>query len=288
LSLDFVLRSRDATFSLITDLSAIEAQLAPLFTNVGAGPADPLNLRLTTRTARATETLTVSTPLAREPFVLAGAPLTGTSVADFSVTGAGPVKTLAADLRHIEIDTAALAKSATFQISYPVHPAKPNGALAEVSLALDPQLMVLATKPHAFVVPLAAAKSFWAYYVVMDLHPDSSKLRIIDAAPNNEAGRITFADAGRVDLTQTPDPSDAVGQDLVRRNPGRRVLRLMSDAPVPAHELPRAQIELHLGDTRLISALPNPRLDSLVSLRTAPAPAPPQIVNYSLVKLLSN
>jgi|SRR5882724_2150724 len=288
LSLDFVLRPRGAAFALITDLSAIDAQPAPLFTNVGTGPADPLNLRLTTRSARGREALTVSTPSANEPFVLAGAPLTGTTAADFIVTGAGTVKTVAADLRHITVDTAALAKGAAFQISYPVRPARPNGALAEVSLALDPPLMAPAAKPHAFVVPLAATETYWAYYILMDLQPDISTLRIIDATPGNGTSRISFADAGRVDLTQTPDPSDAVGQDLIRRNPGRRVLRLMSDAPVPAREVPRAQIELHLADARLISALPNPQPDALVSLRTAPAPAPAKIVTYSVLKLLSN
>jgi hypothetical protein len=214
--------------------------------------------------------------------------LAGTTAADFTVTGAGAVKTIAVDLRHITVDTATLTNGAAFQLSYPVRPATPNGALAEVSLALDPSLMAPAAKPHAFVVPLAAAQSFWAYYVLMDLQPDSSTLRIIDATPGNGTGRISFADAGRVDLTQTPDPSDAVGLDMVRRNPGRRVLRLMSDAPVPAREVPRTQIELHLADARLISALPNPQPDSLVLLRTAPAPAPPRIVNYTVVKMLSN
>src|SRR5713226_2321608 len=208
-SLDFVLRPRGAGFALITDLAAIGAQPAPLFTNAGVAAVDPLNLRLTTRTARATETLAVRTPSAHEPFVLAGAPLAGTTTAGFAVTGAG------------------------FQISYPVRPAKPNGALAEVALALDAVLLAPAATPRAFVVPLAAAASPWAYYVLTDLAADISTLRIVDATPGNGPRQITFADAGRVDLTQTPDAADAVGQDLIRRNPGRRVLRLLSDAPVP-------------------------------------------------------
>src|SRR5262249_50750842 len=70
-SLDFVLRPRGAEFAVITDLAAIGAQLAPLFTNAGVAAADPLNLRLTTRTARVSETLAVRTPSANEAFVLA-------------------------------------------------------------------------------------------------------------------------------------------------------------------------------------------------------------------------
>jgi|SRR5216684_1119942 hypothetical protein len=287
-SLDFVLRPRGAGFALITDLAAIGAQPAPLFTNAGVAAVDPLNLRLTTRTARATETLAVRTPSAHEPFVLAGAPLAGTTTAGFAVTGAGAVNDVAADLRRITVDTSAAAPGAAFQISYPVRPAKPNGALAEVALALDAVLLAPAATPRAFVVPLAAAASPWAYYVLTDLAADISTLRIVDATPGNGPRQITFADAGRVDLTQTPDAADAVGQDLIRRNPGRRVLRLLSDAPVPARETPLGQLELRLVEARLMAALPNPRPDHLVSLRTAPAPAPARIARYGVLTLPSN
>jgi len=263
-------------------------QPAPLFTNAGVAAVDPLNLRLTTRTARATETLAVRTPSAHEPFVLAGAPLAGTTTAGFAVTGAGAVNDVAADLRRITVDTSAAAPGAAFQISYPVRPAKPNGALAEVALALDAVLLAPAATPRAFVVPLAAAASPWAYYVLTDLAADISTLRIVDATPGNGPRQITFADAGRVDLTQTPDAADAVGQDLIRRNPGRRVLRLLSDAPVPARETPLGQLELRLVEARLMAALPNPRPDHLVSLRTAPAPAPARIARYGVLTLPSN
>jgi hypothetical protein len=127
-SLDFVLRPRRADLALITDLAAIGAQLAPLFTNVGV--VDPLNLRLTTRTARATETLTVRTPAVNEAFVLGGMPLAGTTAAGFVVTGAGAVTGVAADLRRITVDTSAAAPGRAFQISYPVRPSRQSGALA--------------------------------------------------------------------------------------------------------------------------------------------------------------
>jgi len=288
LSLDFMLRPRGTEFTLITDLTGVAAQSAPVFTNAGVAPADPLNLRLTTRTARATDTLTVSAPSPGETFVLAAAPLAGTTAADITVTGAGAVGNIAADLRRITINTSGLAAGATFLVSYPVRPARPSGALAEVSLALDAALLAPAASARGFVVPFTAAAAPWAYYVLTDSPADMSTLRIVDATPGNGPRRVTFADSGRVDLTKTPDSSDAVAQDLIRRYPSRRVLRLVSDADVPARELPLAQLELHLGDARLIASLPNPRPDSFVSLRTAPSPAPARIVLYSVLNLLSN
>jgi hypothetical protein len=287
-SLDFMLRPRGTEFTLITDLSGIAAQSAPVFTNTGVAPADAVSLRLTTRTARTTEILTVSAPSSSEAFVLASAPLAGTTAADVAVTGAGAVSNISADLRRISLNTSGLTAGATFRISYPVRPSKPSGAVAEVSLALDATLLAPAASPRAFIVPFAAAAAPWAYYVLTDSPADMSTLRIVDATPGNGPRRISFADSGRVDLTKTPDSFDAVAQDLIRRYPGRRVLRLVSDADVAAREVPLAQLELHLADARLIASLPNPRPDSFVLLRTAPSPAAARIVHYSVLNLLSN
>ena len=70
-----------------------------------------------------------------------------------------------------------------------------------------------------------------------------STLRIVDATPGNGPRRVSFADTGRVELSKTPDSLDAVAQDLIRRYPGRRVLRLLSDADVVASEHPLAQLD---------------------------------------------
>ena len=287
-ALDFVLRPRGPELALVTDLTAIRAQAAPVFTNAGVAVADPLRLRLTTRTARAAEALVVGVPAAAERFVLAGRPLPGSTAADFAVTGAGAVAAVSEDLRRVTVDTSALAVGAAFQISYPTRPESPRGALAEIALVLDAALLAPAASPRAVVVPLAAAAAHWAYYVVMDYAGDVSTLRIVDATAGNGPRAIAFGDAGRTDLTQTPDPTDAAGLDLLRRNPGRRVVRLVSDAPVPAREIPLRQLELRLADTRLAAALRNPRPDRFVALRTAPAPAPAAIVLYDVLMLLAS
>jgi hypothetical protein len=288
IALEFELRSRGPGFALITDLAALDAQVAPVFTNQGVAAANPLNLRLTTRTATSTETLMASTPSASESFVLAGKPLPGTAVADFKVTGAGKVAAVSADLRLVSVDTSGIAAGTPFEISYPVRPERTRGSVAAVSLALDKGLLSPAAGPQAFVVPFAAAAARWGYYVVMDFAGDISTLRVVDATPGNGPRAVTFGDAGRVDLAQAPEASDAVGLDLLRRNPGRRVVRLLSDAAVPAREVPLRQLELRLADTRLLGALANPRPDRLVLLRTAPPPAPAATVLYDVLLLLTN
>jgi hypothetical protein len=288
IALEFELRPRGSGFALITDLAALDAQVAPVFTNQGVAAANPLNLRLTTRTAQGAETLTASAPSASETFVLAGKPLPGTAAADFKVVGAGKVAAVSADLRQVSVDTSGVAAGTLFQLSYPVRPERSRGTLATVSLALDKGLLSPAATPQAFVVPFASAAQRWAYYVVMDFAGDIATLRIVDATPGNGPRAVTFGDAGRVDLAQAPDPGDAVGLDLLRRNPGRRVVRLLSDAAVLAREVPLRQLELRLADTRLLGALANPRPDRLVSLRTAPLPAPAATVLYDVLMLLAN
>jgi hypothetical protein len=212
--------------------------------------------------------------------------LAGATAADFKVVGAGTVAAVSADLRRVSVDTAALVAGTPFQISYPVRPPRSRDAVAEVSLALDKALLSPAASPRAFVIPFTAAAARWAYYVVMDFAGDISTLRVVDATPGNGPRAVSFGDAGRVDLAQAPDPNDAVGTDLLRRNPGRRVVRLLSDAAVPAREAPLRQLELRLGDTRLLSPLANPRPDRFVSLKIAPAPA--AIVLYDVLMLLAN
>ena len=89
LALSFYISPRDETFALITDLVQVGAQAAPLFTNVNVAVADPLPLRLTSRTLSATESFLVATPGANEGFVLSGRPQPGVSAAIFTVAGTG-------------------------------------------------------------------------------------------------------------------------------------------------------------------------------------------------------
>ncbi|HEX3349517.1 MAG TPA: hypothetical protein VHS58_15580 [Acetobacteraceae bacterium] len=291
LTLDFFLRPRNDAFALFTDLTPIVAQTAPLFTNAGLPAADPLNLRLTSRTERGTETLTVRTPATAETFVLAGRPLPGT-IAQFEVETAGfagAVKGLDPAANSVVVDTSAAASGTRFELSYPVAAARPHDVFAELELALDRALLLApAAGPRAFLVPLAARSARWCVYLVTDYMGDVSTLRIVDATPGGAPRRVTFADAGRVDLSQGSDRADAIGQDLVRRNPGRRILRFLSDAPVGCREMPLRNLELRMADTRLIAALANPAPGNFTALTTAPPPAAPETVLYDVLTLIAN
>jgi len=83
-----VLRATGDDFGVITDVSAVAAELAPVFTNEGVALADPLTLRLTSRAARATETLTCAAPSVSERFLLGGAPLPSAALLDWRANGA--------------------------------------------------------------------------------------------------------------------------------------------------------------------------------------------------------
>ncbi len=287
-SLDFTLRPRGDGFASITKLSDLAQQPAPLFTNDGVAPADPQPLRLTTRRARTSESLTVSAPASTEPFVLAGTPLDGAAAADFVVVGAGAVKSVAIKSKRITVDTSAMTRGASFEISYPVRASTSRGALADISLTLDAPLLKPMPTPRAFVVPLTSADTRWAYYVVTDFSGDLSTLTVVDATLGNDPRALTMSDAGRVELTATTAATDSVGADLVGRYSGRRVIRLLSDAPVATRDTPLGSLELRVTNTALITRLPNPPPDRLVLLQSDAASAQRQMVRYQVITLMTN
>lgn len=288
LLLNFALRPRGPGFAAITRLGELAEQPAPLFTNDGVAAANPLPLRLTTRRARAAEGLVVSTPASTEPFVLAGMPLAGTAAADFIVAGAGQVKSFGQTSKQITIDTSAIARGTVFQVSYPVRATTSRGALADIALTLDAPLLKPVAKPQAFVVPFTSADTRWAYYVVTDFSGDLSTLTVVDAAPGGGPRALTFADAGRLELTTANANKDPVATDLLGRYPGPRVMRLLSDAPVATRDTPLGSLELRLNNAALITHLPNPPPDRLALLQPEAASSPRQMIRYQVVMLLTN
>ena len=286
LSLDFALQPRNAAYAAITKLSDFAQQAAPLFTNDGAVATDPMPLRLTTRRAQATESLVVSTPANAEPFTLAGTPLDGVTAADFTVSGVGAVKSVSTGPKRITVDTSALARDTAFQITYPVRAATSRGALADIALTLDAALLTPIPAPRSFVVPLTSANNRWAYYVVTDFSGDLSTLSVIDASPGNGPRAITIADAGRAELTAATVGTDKVASDLIGRYPGRRVMRLLSDAPVLTRDTPLGELELRTN-TALMTRLPNPPTDRLALLQPDAA-SPRLMVRYQVLSLLTN
>jgi len=292
LALSFYISPRDETFALITDLVQVGAQAAPLFTNVNVAVADPLPLRLTSRTLSATESFLVATPGANEGFVLSGRPQPGVSAAIFTVAGTGfspGFVSYDAASNRIAVNTSMGAPGRRFDVTYPVLPLRPQDVLAEVELTLDAaSLQAPVAGPRTFVVSFAARAFRWCYYLVADYAGDITALTLVDATPGNGARRVEFDAGGPTDLSANPDASDTVALDLAKQNPRRRVLRFLSKAPVACSQTPLRALELRLGGNRVIGGIPNPAPSDIAALATVPPPAARETVLYHVLRLIAN
>lgn len=292
LALSFYISPRDETFALITDLTQVDAQAAPLFTSVNVAVADPLPLRLTSRSLTATKSFSVATRAATEWFVLSGRPQPGVSAAAFTVTGTGfslGFVSYDAVSNRIAVNTSMGAPGRHFDVAYPVLPSRPQDVLAEVELALDAAaLQPPVAGPRSFVVSFAARALRWCYYLVADYAGDITTLTLVDATPGAGARRVEFDAGGPTDLSANPDASDSVALNLAKQNPGRRVLRFLSKAPVACTQTPLRALELRLDGTRVIGSVPNPAASNIAALATAPPPAARETVLYHVLRLIAN
>ncbi|MCU0837345.1 MAG: hypothetical protein MUE49_01320 [Rhodospirillales bacterium] len=294
-TLEFLLRLRSPNLPLFTELGDVDGKAAPVFTNSGVAVADPLSLRLIDRPSRAAETLTVQRPDADETFVLAGRPRPDSTLADLAVAAGGAVTGIKAydpARRQIRVDSRAAAAGEAFSLSYPVLPPRRPDVFADVAIVVDDALLqasLAAGRPRRFQIPFAAKAVSWCYYLVTTLPTPLAQLRIVDASPGNGAPRIVFGDGGRREVSAQPDAGDAVALDLARRHGGRRIIRFVSDAPVPCRQSPVKNLELHAGANRLFAALPNPGLHNFAALRVAgPSATPAREVLYEVVTVIAD
>ena len=118
---------------------------------------------MTTRSASASETLTVADLGAAETFVLAGRPQSGTVAGAFVITTpgfAGAVTNYEPVANRISVNTAAATADTRFSVTYPVRPARPPDVFAEVELELDRGLLQPpAAGPRIYLVQIAAAST---------------------------------------------------------------------------------------------------------------------------------
>jgi hypothetical protein len=302
-TLGFVLRLRGRDFRSFTDLDSFDALPAPLFTDGGTdggpdggtGSANPLALRLTTRTATRQVASTVMLPGPGEGFLLSDPPLARTGTADIGIEPAGAVgevKSVDAAGKRVTIDTSKAATGTPFTITYPVAPGRGRDVLAEVRLTIDDTLLRSSLEsgaPRVFQVPFAAAAARWCFYLVTDRADATDTFVIVEATPGDEPRRVVFSDAGRADLTRQPDAADQVATDLQRRNPGKRILRFLSDGRVACRKTTIKNLELQVGGSRLFASLPNPSPGRSTLLPAAdPGADQPATVFYEAVTLVTN
>lgn len=278
----FRLRLRNPDFALFTDLTEMNQQLAPLYTNADSNGDNPARLALTSRQARSTEQFAVSRPSAAERFALRGRPLTATGPADFDLEAAPAVAITHYDpaARVVTVDSAAAGVGDTFRVTYPTAPPRPRGVLAEIDLTIDDAWADLTDGPQLFELAFETKRARWSYYLITD-RPEA-EFRIEDRAPLP----ILFSEENRTDLRQQADPADEVARMLAARYPTRQRWRFVSDQPVPCRQAARTSIQLRLDEQSVLEPLPNPSLKNYAVLkmsnngRVAKEDALFQIINY--------
>jgi hypothetical protein len=241
-----------------TDLTAIGP--GAVFTDVGVAAGQPL--KLIQRQARAIESLTKAA--GAQTLGLAGRPLATSVKADFTVLA--PTAGVAVSGYDAASNRVSLTgPAATVTIDYPVKPTVRPGVLApvEISIGADTVTQAAAGKPRR-----VSAAARWVYHLVTDLINPVADWRI--QVGNGGGPAVTFNDAGRAELAPGA-ADDPFGADLAGRSAPLRVLRFLSDAPVPASEVVARRVALFAGQQQLFPALPNPSPATLRMIGGKPA-----------------
>jgi hypothetical protein len=186
--------------------------------------------------------------------VLSGRPKPGIAPSDFRVDGAGAVSGYDPTSNVITYSGAGIT---SFRVTYPAAATRQAGVLGGIEVRVSGDLMKAAGQgqPVAHTITLPAKSAYWCYYFPTDLAPSRGDWKIV---PANGTNGVSFSDAGRSELSGAV-ADDAFGAALVAQFPGRRVLRFLSDAPVPSLAAPVKGLQLKVGDAVLFASLPNPR-----------------------------
>jgi hypothetical protein len=281
-TLRFLLDVPDPAFATITDLAALAAVPAPVFTNAGTAAGDRVELRLVTRRERTREVLIPRSAGDTVSLMLSQRPEPGAIAADVEATSAaGAVTVSALDTATgiVQLTGPGVVVGTPVTVSYFTQARRPARCLAEVDLVIDQALIdarSAAGRPAQYVIPFTARSLRWCYYVVTSAAVGADAVRLTVGAPAAETRGLAFAAAdAKRDLTQLPDVADPIGESvLARQPPGRRVLRFLADQPVALSDRPIRQIALEVDGQRQFENLPNPSPDALGALRGPHGVAP--------------
>ncbi|MEN9866776.1 MAG: hypothetical protein RL748_2366 [Pseudomonadota bacterium] len=141
------------------------------------------------------------------------------------------------------------------------NPAKlPQGVFASVRLNIAQPVAPLNDASNAFVLPFAAKKCRWKYYVVTSQAATAGNPPAIVDKDN----AIMFDAANLTDLKKTPDPSDRIAGLLAQQYPESQLFRLLSGSLIPCQQAVRKTIQLMMNGEKVISALPSPVIQNYV------------------------
>jgi hypothetical protein len=250
LILGFNLRLKNPDFALFTDLTEIGKAESPLFTNNGVEP----NLSLVSRQTKITESFVVSQSIENEQFLLSDRPRPSLHPEDFDLSGLGSVihpDKFDAEAKIITLSSKSVMPGSQFNVSYPSAHHQNGNIFAQVEISLkDPQTRKMDIEKN-FIVSFTAKNARWKYYVVTD---NSTFIPTID----DKESAVIFNSNDRTDLTNLPDPLDAIGKQLTEQYPKMHYFRFISSSLIPCRQTTRKAIQLQLNGEKVVDALPNP------------------------------
>ncbi len=256
----------NADLPLFTDLGGFENNIAPVYET-----AEGLVLRLGTAQAWKHDDFSVATPSAKEFFVLRHRPVDGLAVADFLLEPGSPTLQLVEydeEDRRVAIDSRGTSPGQEFTVGYRVPPEQRRGIFADIDIEVTEALVNLkkpAQPAPVYRISFQAKQARWAYYCVTNLDNDLAEFSVVDEPEGDEAA-LVFGDEGKVDLAETPDPSDRLAQQLAEQYPKLKRYRFVSGDLIPCRQAARKGLKLQLGDNKLPGALPNPSFRSFARL----------------------
>lgn len=261
----FHLRLHNPDFVLFTDLSDINKQAAPLYTNAGlksGDSRDSVKLEPVSRTAWFIESFTVVQPASKDHFTLRGCPLAGLKPKDFEIESS--VLETPEDYnpngKVITVNSQSAPKGEKFTVKYPVESRLERGVFADAEIHWNNTVSSTSDIPVEFLIAFTAKQNLWTYYFVIDLERSkgSFQIDVKDQSSSDSASVVVFNDKNRRDLNQNPDPSDDIAQELARQYPDTQRFRFVSDDLIPCRQAARKHLELYLDDSLVCRALPNP------------------------------
>jgi hypothetical protein len=235
-----------------------------LYTNLNSRLQDGQKLILSSRRAWFTEGFSVEHSAPEDHFTLAGRPPEGLKPDQCKIGGSTKVilKAYNPDGKVITVDSHSARKDDKFTVTYPIAPQMERGVFADAEIHWSKTFSTAGSGPVEFQIAFGAKQNLWRYYFITDLKRSGNEFKIVDTDPSDSKTALIFSDKNRTDLNQHPDSSDLLAQELIQQYPDPRIqkLRFISDKQIACRQAARKYLQLWMGESPLIGALPNPSI----------------------------